>query len=96
MWVTYSKKGKKIETGCWDWTCMYKIIADYQEELNISEDEAYQKFWEDVKDYDTEEYESCLDGRTLDEALADGSLDELRAQYLDGLDIECIEYYCSH
>lgn len=91
MWVAHSEKGKKIETGCWDWTCMYKMIADYQDELNISEEEAYLKFWEDVKDFDKDEYEACLNKRTLDEALSDGSLDELRAEFLDGQNIKCIE-----
>ena len=91
MWIAYSNKGKKIETACWDWTCMYKIIADYQDELNISEEEAYIKFWEDVRDYDEEEYNLILEGRTFEEALGNGLFDELRADFLDGQRIDCEE-----
>ena len=89
MWIAYSNKGTKIEKDFWDWTCMYKVMTDYEEEFGITEDEAWKKFWEDVKNYDTEDYESCLDGRTFDEALSNGYLDELRADYLRGLNIEC-------
>lgn len=92
MWIAYSNKGTKIEKDFWDWTCMYKVMADYEEEFGITEDEAFARFWEDVKNYDVEDYESCLDGRTFDEALGNGFLDELRADYLHSLDIECEEY----
>ena len=91
MWVAHSNKGTKIEKDFWDWTCMYKVIADYQEELGMTEDEAYAKFWEDVRNYDAEDYESILDGRTFDEALGNGYLDELRADYLHSLGIDCVE-----
>ena len=84
-------KGTKIEKDFWDWTCMFKVIKDYEEELEITEDEAYAKFWEDVKNYDKEDYESILNGRTFDEALGNGLFDELRADYLSGLNIECKE-----
>lgn len=91
MWVTYSNKGTKIERDFWDWACMCKVITDYKEEFGMTEDEAYKKFWEDVKKYDVEEYELCLDGRTFDEALDNGLLDELRTEYLDTLNIDCEE-----
>lgn len=89
MWVAYSNKGTKIEKIFWDWTCMYKIITDYQEELGITEDEAYEKFWEDVRNYDVEDYDSILEGRTFNKALGNGYLDELRADYLRSLNINC-------
>lgn len=91
MWIAYSNKGAKIEKDFWDWTCMHKVMKDYEEEFGMTEDEAYIKFWEDVKNYDAEDYEACLNGRTFDEALGDGLLDELRADYLHGLNIECVE-----
>lgn len=91
MWIAYSKKGTKIEMDFWDWTCMYKIMKDYEEEFGMTEDEAYAKFWEDVRNYDTEDYDSILHGRTLEEALGYGDLDELRADYLYSLDIDCEE-----
>lgn len=89
MWIAYSNNGTKIEKDFWDWTCMYKVMTDYQEKLGMTEDEAYAKFWEDVKNYDVEDYESILDGRTFGEALGNGCLDELRADYLRSLNIEC-------
>lgn len=89
MWIAYSNKGTKIEMDFWDWTCMYKVMKDYEEEFGITEDEAYAKFWEDAKNYDAEGFNDCLDGRTFDEALDNGYLDELRADYLRSLDIEC-------
>lgn len=89
MWVAYSNKGTKIEKFFWDWTCMYKIITDYQEELGITENEAYEKFWEDVRNYDIEDYDSILEGRTFNKALGNGYLDELRADYLRSLNINC-------
>ena len=89
MWVAYSNKGTKIELDFWDWTCMYKVITDYVEELGLSEDEAYTKFWEDVKNYNKEEYDFCLNGKTFDEALGNGLFDELRTEYLDTLNIDC-------
>ena len=89
MWVAYSNKGTKIELHFWDWTCMYKVITDYVEELGLSEDEAYTKFWEDVKNYNKEEYDFCLNERTFDEALGNGLFDELRTEYLDTLNIDC-------
>lgn len=91
MWIAYSNKGTKIEKDFWDWTCMYKVMTDYQEEYGMSEDEAYTRFWEDVKKYDTEDYEATLDGRTFDEALGNGYFDELRADYLRSLNIECVK-----
>lgn len=91
MWVAYSKKGTKIEKDFWDWTCMYKVISDYQEDFGMTEDEAYKKFWEDVRNYDVEDYDSTLDGRTFDEALSNGYFDELRADYLTSLNIECVK-----
>ena len=91
MWIAYSNKGTKIEKDFWDWTCMYKVITDYIEELNITEDEAYTRFWEDVRNYDIKEYECCLDGRTFDETLGNGLFDEIRADYLRSLNIECKE-----
>jgi hypothetical protein len=89
MWTTYSNKGTKIEKDFWDWTCMYKVMTDYMEELGITEDEAYKKFWEEVRNYDTEYFDDVLWGRTLEEAVGNGYLDELRADYLYGLNIEC-------
>lgn len=91
MWIAYSDKGTKIEKDFWDWTCMYKVITDYQEKLNITEDEAYIKFWEDVKNYDPEDYALTLEGKTFDEALSNGYFDELRADYLHTLNIRCIK-----
>lgn len=95
IWIAYSKKGEKIETGFWDWTCMLKIIADYQDDLKISEEEARLKFWEDVKNHNKKEFELCLDGGTLEEALGCGALDDVRCDYLRMLDIECIQYNSS-
>lgn len=89
MWIAYSNNGTKVEKDFWDWTCMYKIMTDYEEEFGMTEDEAYAKFWEDVRNYDVEDFESCLSGRTFDEALGNGYLDELRADYLYSLNIEC-------
>ena len=89
MWVTFSNKGTKIIRDFWDWACMYKIITDYMETLEITEEEAYYKFWEDVKKYDPEDYAECLHGETLDTAICNGYFDELRADYLHSLDIEC-------
>lgn len=89
MWVAYSNKGTRIERDFWDWTCMNKIITDYMEECGMTRDEAYKKFWEDVRNYDTEDYEDILDGRTFDEALGNGYLDEIRADYLHSLNIDC-------
>ena len=89
MWVAYSNKGTKIEKVCDDWACMYKVITDYIEECGMTEDEAYKKFWEDVRNYDIEDYDSILDGRTFEKALGDGCLDEIRADYLFSLNIEC-------
>jgi hypothetical protein len=89
MWVTYSNKGTKVQTYCWDWTCMEKVITDYEEEFGMTYDEAYAKFWEDVKNYDAEDFEDCLHGRTLDYAVGNGWFDELRADYLNSLNIEC-------
>lgn len=91
MWIAYSNKGTKIEMDFWDWTCMYKVMKDYEEEFGITEDEAYEKFWEDVRSYDTEGFEECLRGRTLDYAIGNGWLDELRADYLRSLDIKCVK-----
>ena len=91
MWIAHSNKGTKIEKDFWDWTCMHKVMADYQEEFGMTEDEAYIKFWEDVKNYDPEDFEDCLRGGTLDEAIGNGRFDELRADYLRSLDIECKE-----
>lgn len=89
MWIAYSNKGTKIEMDFWDWTCMHKIIKDYEEELGMTEDEAYIRFWEDVRNYDTEYFDDILWGRTLVEAVGNGYLDELRADYLYGLNIKC-------
>ena len=91
MWVAYSNKGTRIESDFRDWVCMYKVITDYIEGFGMTEDEAYEKFWDDVKNYDVEDYEACLNGRGFDEALGDGFLDELRADYLVELGIECME-----
>ena len=92
MWVAYSNKGTKIEEDFWDWTCMHKVVTDYEEELGISEEEAYAKFWEDVKNYDSEDFEDCLRGERLDYAVGNGWFDELRADYLYSLNIECVKY----
>lgn len=89
MWVAYSKKGKRIESDFWDWACMEKVIADYVDELGISDKEAYAKFWEDVRNYDPEDFEACLNGRTFEEAIGDGNFDDLRSDYLRTLDIVC-------
>ena len=90
MWVAYSNKGTKIEKDFWDWTCMYKVMTDYMEEFGMTEDEAYKEFWDDVRIYDTKDFEAILDGRTFDEALFDGCLDELRVDYLHSLNIDCV------
>lgn len=89
MWVTYSNKGTRIEKDFWDWVCMYKVMADYQEEFGITEDEAYTKFWEDVRNYDPDYFDDCVWGRTLESAIGNGYLDELRADYLYSLGIKC-------
>jgi hypothetical protein len=67
---------------------MCKILKDY-EESGMSSEEAYTKFWEDVRQYDPSDYDSILGGRTLNEAVGNGLLDELRADYLRTLDIDC-------
>ena len=89
MWITHSNKGTKIESDFWDWACMNKIITDYKEELGLSDDEAYLKFWEDLKNSDPEDYEQCLGGQSLEEAVGNGRFDESRASYLLTLDIVC-------
>ena len=93
MWIACSKGGKKIATSCWDWTCMYKLIEDDKEDFGLSDEEAYAKFWEKVKEHDSKWYECCLNGRTFEEALVDGSFDELRSDYLYYVDVECYEVY---
>ena len=89
MWIAYSKKGTRIESHFWDWCCMSKIMQDYIEELGLSEEKAYFRFWEDVKNSDPEDFSDCLRGGTLNDAILDGYLDEARASYLLTLDIEC-------
>lgn len=88
-YITYSNKGEKITAILWDWCCMFKVIQDYKDELNITDEEAYDKFWEDVKNYDKKEFEHCIAGKTIYKAMCDNDrLDMLRAKYLQSLDIK--------
>ena len=99
MWITYSKKGTKIESYFWDWACMEKIITDYKEDLGLTDAEAYHRFWEDVQKYDPEGFAERLGEKTVADMIADeklfdclmcyGWLDEVRADYLRTLNIEC-------
>ena len=83
MYIAYSNKGKKVESDCGDWCCMYKIIADYMED-GMTEKEAYDKFWDDVKAYDEEEYNLIIAKYgNFEDAVGDGALDELRMDYLN-------------
>ena len=101
MWVTYSNKGTKIQKDFWDWCCMYKIMTDYMEADNLTEDEAYTKFWEDVKNYDPDGFMEMFKDKTIVEAMADsklwdnafqnGWMDETRAEYLQALNIDCVK-----
>ena len=88
-WLTYSQAGTKIVSDFWDWVCMEKVIADYMESSGLTYESAYLKFWEDVKNYDPEDFSSRLWGESLEKAIGSGRLDELRAEYLLTLDIKC-------
>lgn len=90
MWITYSNNGTRIESDFWDWACMEKIIADYREESGLSDAEAHAKFWEDVKNYDPEDFNALLREEPLEKAIGAGRMDEIRADYLQTLNIDCI------
>jgi hypothetical protein len=82
MWIAYSNNGTKVESECGDWCCMLKIIEDYKE-TGMTEDEAYDRFWNDVKEFDEEEYNLIISKYgNFNDALGDGSFDELRNDYL--------------
>ena len=91
MYISHSKKGKEIRSEFSDWCLMNTRITDIQDEENVSEDEAYRMFWEEVRDYDAEKYDLILDSYNgdFDEAVGDGAFDEIRADYVSGLDYEC-------
>ena len=70
---------------------MNVIIENYKTD-GLSYDDAYQQFWNDVREFDPEEYDLILlnhDG--FDNALGNGYLDELRNDYLLSLDMEADE-----
>ena len=81
--VAYSEGGKRVESECGDWCCMYKIIEDYKE-TGLSESEAYEKFWKDIKMFDEDSYNLIVaQYNNRDEAISDGAFDELRIEYLE-------------
>ena len=94
MYISHSKKGKEIESEFLDWCLMNTRIADIQDEENVSEDKAYEMFWDEVRDYDAEVYDLILQSYNGDfnEALGYGAFDEIRAEYVSGLSYEYNEY----
>ncbi len=86
-WQSVSKSGKVIRSPFWDWCLMNTIEQNYIED-GCSEQEAEDKFWKDVEDFDKESWNLSLKGRTREEALGDGSLDDVRNEYLYSLDMK--------
>ena len=83
---TFTKNGTKVDSSFFDWCCMRAEVRNYQEQEGMSEKEAYEKFWNAVSEYDKEKYDRII-GKydNLDEAVGDGSLDELRIDYIESL-----------
>lgn len=87
MWIAYTHKGKRIVKDFWDWCLMNVCLENYMDE-GLSKEAAWSRFWNDVRNYDPEDFDACLKGRTVNDALGDGDLDEIRADYLYTLNIE--------
>ena len=80
---TFTDDGTKVESGCFDWCCMQAEITNYQEQKDISEEDAYKEFWNNVRNYNIVEFDSIVaDYDDLEEAIEDGALDELRLDYV--------------
>jgi hypothetical protein len=91
MWISYTKKGKQIKSDYWDWCLMNVIIENYIDE-GYTFDDAYKKFWMDVRESDPEDYDLTLEAHGgFNVALGDGYLDEIRNDYLEWLDMEAEE-----
>ena len=80
--------GKIIKSSFWDWCGMEYLIEKYKNQYNISENDAYKKFWEEIKNYNPQKYNKILEkyDNDLEKAIGDGSMDELRNDYLLELD----------
>ncbi len=97
MFVAYTKRGNKVTSECSDWCRMFKRMGDIMDETRCDEDEAYLKFWKEVRDYDTEGFDEIIAlapkerTRLIDKinyAASYGYLDEIRIDYLEASGIE--------
>ena len=91
MWRAKTKNGEIVERDFWDWCLMNVIIENYMSD-GMTYEEAYNQFWLDVRHYDMEDYDLILKSHGgFDSALGDGYLDEIRADYLNSLNMEAEE-----
>ncbi len=85
-WKAKSNNGVIIVCDYWDWCLMDTYKQNYIEQGH-TEEEADSYFWKQVENYDKNEWNRALDGRTIEEALGKGALDDVRANFLQTLDI---------
>lgn len=85
-WYGFSNKGERIEGAFWDWCGMNILIQDIMDEQGLTEKLAEDEFWKEVRDFNPEEYDLILaKNGTLEDALGNGDMDELRNDFLVGI-----------
>jgi len=85
-WEGYTLKGERITAAFFDWTGMNICIQDIVDEQGVNEKLAYDIFWKDVREYDTAEFDAIVKSAgTLEDAIGNGLMDELRCDYLNGI-----------
>ncbi len=85
-YYTYTKNGNKIESSCYDWCCMSAEIANYEEQEGVNTEDATKRFWNDVRDYNMQEFDNRVKKySSFEKALSEGAFDDLRQEYIDTL-----------
>lgn len=84
-WYGYTNSGEKIGPTCWDW-CGMDIFVTNCVDAGMNSDDAYDLFWQQVRDYSPEEYDELVEpyGGSPYECISDANpgLNELREAYL--------------
>ena len=84
-WYGYTNSGERLAPTCWDWCGMDIFISACLED-GMTSDDAYDLFWQKVREYDPEEFDRCVEAYGGDpyECISDGhgGLNELREDFL--------------
>ena len=85
-WYGYTNLGSRVERDFGD-HCAMEVIVQNHMLIGLSEDEAYARFWQDVRESYPDEFDSILSqyGGSLSDANGDGALDEIRMEYLESI-----------